>query len=119
MFCEKLQDAEMFKQYFCAENNEDNTAGKLGLALIFRAEDISDFSACCGERKGSDSDESGSLENVDLEEGKRNTDGESVDTCGNCHRKHGLKSKGNRVYIAGTVFTAGLGESFTNHFAAD
>ena len=69
----------MFEQDFHSQKAEDDTACKLGFALVFCAEEIADINTAAGKNKRRCADEDNRLQNIDFEKGKRNADGQCVD----------------------------------------
>ena len=66
----------MLQQNLHTHCDEDNAADQLRLGLVLCAEDIADFDADGGENKGDRADKGDGGDDVHLQKGKRNADGQ-------------------------------------------
>ena len=118
----------MLKQDLGADENEHDAAGQGGLILKSGTEFVTDQDAKRAQGKGGNTDDGDGYEQIDLEKGEGDTDGQGVDAGGYGHQGKLAQIKARTFSLAFlllvTALTAvllftHLTDNVPDHFAAD
>lgn len=110
---EEVLSEQMIQKDFKPHGYEYCAAEEFSLRLILSAENTASFDAeqaageCCNADKGNCRDD------IDLQKGERNADGQRIDACSHSERNH---SRGGKIVITGFILFLAR---FADHVEAD
>ena len=95
----------MLQEDLEAQEDQDDAAGELRLALVFGAEDAADLHAQGGQEEGDHADEADGGQDPHLQKSEGDAHGQGVDAGGHRHDQHGFEAQGGirmlRVLVSG------------------